>query len=587
MSSGLDVAVRQVHFRYLDGPNPVLNGADMDIQPGETVLLVGASGCGKSTLALCLNGLIPREIPGDFCGEVRIGRQSTLEASASHLRQRVGIVFQDPETQFVMPRVNEEVAFGLENMAISARDMDARIDAALAQVGLLAKREAWVETLSGGQKQRLALASILAMQPSLLVLDEPTANLDPQATDAFFHTLRTLKRDTGATILLIEHQVDVALPLVDRVVVLNRAGQVIAAGTPQIVYNAHAALLEQEGVWLPSSFRLASGLKTLGWPLDGCPVTLDQTESLLRSLMTQHSRPSGVTSRDPLSTSSSKCATAKEAIRVENVTFNYPDGTLALKDVQLSVPQGCFFALIGANGSGKTTLAKHLVGLLQPQRGAIKIMGQPTTSGRRSPINRQVGYVFQNPEHQFVAERVADELAYSLRGRLPEAEVRRQVDRLLEQFGLSEYAEANPFALSQGQKRRLSVAAMVALKQPILILDEPTFGQDHQSARSLMAAVRALQDAGTTILCITHDMQLVADYAQEVAVMHQGQVVFQGTPKELFQRPRLVTTAGLRLPPLVELSHRLGQPGLNTLDDWLAWAATLISPQTQAVAQEC
>lgn len=586
MTCGLQVAVRQVHFRYLGSPSPVLNGVDLDIRPGETVLLVGASGCGKSTLALCLNGLIPHEIPGDFKGEVRIGRQSTLEAPVSRLRQRVGIVFQDPETQFVMPRVNEEVAFGLENLAVPARDMDARIDAALAQVGLAEKREAWVEALSGGQKQRLALAGVLAMQPSLLVLDEPTANLDPRATEVFFRTLRTSKRDTGASILLIEHQVDVALPLVDRVVALNRAGQVIADGTPQTAYNAHAALLEQEGVWLPSSFRLAARLKALGWPLNGCPLTLEQAETTLRPLLTQYAWAAEGRRSDPSNASSRKCASASEAIRVEGLTFSYPDGTLALRDVQLSVPQGCFLALIGANGSGKTTLAKHLVGLLTAPQGSISILGQQVTASRRSWINQQVGYVFQNPEHQFVAETVTDELAYSLRGHMPEAEVRRQVDSLLAQFGLSEYAGANPFGLSQGQKRRLSVAAMVALKQPILILDEPTFGQDHQSAQSLMAVVQALHAAGTTILCITHDMQLVADYAQEVAVMHQGQVIFQGTPGQLFQQPHLLTYAGLRLPALAELSYRLGQPGLYTLDDWLAWAAPLVSRQARAAAQD-
>lgn len=587
MTKGLTVAARRVHFRYLGNPNPALNGVDLDVGAGETVLLVGASGCGKSTLALCLNSLIPHEIPGDFKGEIRVGQQSTLEAPLSRLRQQVGIVFQDPETQFVMPRVNEEVAFGLENLAIPPRDMDARVDAALAVVGLAEKREAWVEILSGGQKQRLALAGILAMQPSLLVLDEPTANLDPQATDAFFRTLHALKCNSGASILLIEHQVDVALPLVDRVVALNRDGQVIAAGTPQEVYNTHATRLEQEGVWLPASFRLAGKLKAMGWPLNGCPLTLDQTAMALRPLLAQYAWATEAVGSNSSKASSSKCASAPEAIRVEGVTFNYPDGTLALRDVQLSVPQGCFFALIGANGSGKTTLAKHLVGLLRAQRGRIIILGRQMTSSTRSGINRQVGYVFQNPEHQFVAETVVDELAYSLRGRMPELEVQRRVESLLAQFGLSEYAEANPFALSQGQKRRLSVAAMVALEQPILILDEPTFGQDHQSAQALMAAVRALQAAGTTILCITHDMQLVAEYAQEVAVMHQGQVIFQGTPGQLFQHPRLLKDAGLRLPALAELSYRLDQPGLYTLDAWLSWATAFVARQRQPAAPTC
>ncbi len=575
MTAEYGIRVNALRFRYMDSPTPVLNSVDMEIRPGETVLLLGRSGCGKSTLALCLDGLIPHEIPGDFDGEVWIGPYMTLHTSPDRLRQVVGIVFQDPEAQLVMPRVDEEVAFGLENLAFPATAMPARIGNALALVGLSEKAKAWVETLSGGQKQRLALAAVLAMQPSVLILDEPTANLDPSATLAFYRTMEHLRHSTKATTLLIEHRIDATLPLVDRVVVMGEDGRVITAGSPREIYAASDAALQREGVWVPSSCRLAAALRSIGWPLEGCPLTIAEMEQVIRSSLVLHA---GAGASLPIGTAADTSHQAlsghpDEAISVEGVSFAYPDGTVALRDVHLHVPRGSFFALVGANGSGKTTLAKILTGLLPARNGKISILGQEVTSRNRSQISRWVGYVFQNPEHQFVAERVSDELAYSLDSQLEAMERQRRIEKLLAQFGLSDERGSNPFSLSQGQKRRLSIATMVAMEQPILILDEPTFGQDYRSAQEVMSVIRSLQQAGTTIVCITHDMQLVADYAQEVAVIEQGQVTFQGSPRALFRQPELLERAGLDLPPLAVLGARLGLEGLYTVEDWLLWAS--------------
>lgn len=573
--TGHGIRVDALRFRYADAPAPVLNGIDMQVQPGETVLLLGPSGCGKSTLALCLNGLIPNEIPGDLSGEVWVGPYRTSRTPSGPLRQQVGIVFQDPETQLVMPRVDEEVAFGLENLAIPAEAMRARVAEALRQVGLTEKARAWVETLSGGQKQRLALAAVLAMQPAVLILDEPTANLDPSATQVFYRTLAAVRRTTQATTILIEHRVDAVLPLVDRIVVLGREGRVIAAGTPREIYTSDGFLLQREGVWLPSPCRLAKALQSLGWPLRDCPLTVDEMEYAIRAL---HPAPLRVDipAHTAVTSDVAMPFTTDAALSVEGVHFTYPDGTMALQDVHLHVPRGRFCALVGANGSGKTTLAKVLVGLLPAQHGRVTVLGQVITPRNRQQIARQVGYVFQNPEHQFITARVRDEIAYSLDPAMDVAERNRRIDDLLERFGLRDHADFNPFALSQGQKRRLSIATMVAMGQPILILDEPTFGQDYQSAQEVMSVLHALQQAGTTILCITHDMQLVADYAHEVAVMAQGRIIFQGTPRALFQRPEILSQAGLDLPPLAALSSRLGLNGFYTLEDWLQWAAAQI-----------
>lgn len=561
------IVVDRVRFRYPDTDGWVLDEVSLAVQPGETVLLLGPSGSGKSTLALCLNGLIPHLIGGDFEGQVLVWGRSTFEQPVSALCQQVGEVFQDPEAQLVMPRVAEEVAFGLENVALPPEAMEARIGPALERVGLLARRQEWVEALSGGQKQRLALAAVLALQPSILVLDEPTANLDPQATAEFFQTLRDLKSALKVTIFLIEHRLEQALPLTDRVVVLNAAGRVAASGRPAEIFGRHRDMLEQEGIWLPATCRLAAALVSRGWPVEGCLLSVAEAELALAPLLREQQPVASPGESKPGPPAGPEDTPL--AVAIDDLYYAYPGRPPVLQGVRLRVEAGRFVALVGANGSGKTTLAKHLVGLLRAGRGVVWVLGRDT--GRQSPrqLAQQVGYVFQNPEHQFVTERVADELAYSLAGRWGERETERRVQSLLQTFGLAGYAQANPFTLSQGQKRRLSVATMVALEQPVLVLDEPTFGQDRHSAAALMGLLKLLQAAGTTIIFISHDMELVAEYADEVAVMVEGRVPFQGSVIDLFRQPELLAAAGLTRPPLAELGYRLGRPDLLTVEDWL------------------
>lgn len=563
------VRLTALGFRYAESERWALRDVNLTVRPGETLLLLGPSGSGKSTLALCLNGLIPHMIDGEMQGEVVISGQSTTTLRHAELCQKVGMVFQDPEAQMVMPKVDEEIAFGLENLAVAPAEMPERIAAALSEVGLLERRRAWVSTLSGGQKQRLALAAILALHPSLLVLDEPTANLDPAAAQAFFATVRKLRAGLNATTVLIEHNLDAALPLVDRIVALNKQGTVIAEGTPRQVLAEQSGEFVRQGIWLPAVCRLTRALKEVGRPLAAFPLSIAEAEAALRPLV------SIASSRCPPLPSETSLSHGESAIDLEEVDFAYPKGPPILRRVNLRLRRGSFCALVGANGSGKTTLARHIIGLLRPQRGRVRVLGQDVHHLRGQELAQRVGYVFQNPEHQFVCERVADELAYLLRKRWGEAEAQRRVEWLLHTFDLERYATANPFALSQGQKRRLSVATMVALEQPILVLDEPTFGQDQRNLSSMMTLLKALHASGVTILLITHNMELIAEYAEEVAVMHEGQVIYHGPTRNLFSRPALLQRAGLNLPPLAELGQRLGLPTLITVTDWVKWLSSL------------
>jgi energy-coupling factor transporter ATP-binding protein EcfA2 len=567
--------VRGFSCRYPDSERWVLQDLDFVVRRGETLLILGPSGCGKSTLALSLKGLIPHAIEAEVRGTILVeGGAITQEPPGGETLCRIGLVFQDPETQVVMPRVDEEVAFGLENMCVPTDGMGPRIAAALQEVGLEEQQTRNSDTLSRGQMQRLALGAVLAMDPSILVLDEPTANLDPAGRSHFFTTLARLKEERRATIVLIEHHIDLALPLVDRVLAVDRSGKIIAHGKPRSVFGNHASRLEEQGIWLPAAVRIAQQLRGRGLPVHGCPLFLEESEKAFVAVLKQGAglrredppvAPNRSRGEAPAGTGdagggAAAAATRMKAVEMQRVAYAYPEGTQALREVTLEVDHGGLLALVGANGSGKSTLARLLCGLLRPQAGSISLLGRDIRTMTGSRLVQTIGYVFQNPEHQFVTEKVSDELAYSLKRHVAQEQVGERIEALIRTFALGGYEEANPFSLSQGEKRRLSVATMIALDQPILILDEPTFGQDMASARALMELVERLNERGTTIILITHDMSLVLDYAQAVAVMNHGRLLFRGSPAELFCSEEILESAGLAAPFELCLGRRLRDP---------------------------
>ncbi len=564
------IEIQDLRVRYAGRKAPALDGVDLALNEGETVLLLGASGSGKSTLALTLNGLIPHSLGCEMDGSVRVAGMDTRQTEVAGLSQRVGIVFQDPEAQFVTLKVEDEVVFGLENLCVPPGDMDGRVDRALARVGMAGHRHRRVDALSGGEKQRVALASLLAMEPRVLVFDEPTANLDPVGTREVFALISSLKERGEHTVVLIEHKLDDLMHLIDRVVALGEAGEVLADGPPRAVFRDHADALRSPGVWMPQTALLAHRMGGRGLPLDPFPVTPDEAERALR----RQPIPKIVgakrrrTPEGPPGTS----VNGAPAIEVRDLSYAYGDDRV-LDSVSLTVPRGDFLAVVGANGAGKTTLALHLAGVLRPPRDAVFVEGRDVSRTPARDLSRRVGYVFQNPEHQFVTDSVADEVGYGLRAMgLPEAEVAERTAAMLERFGLSRYAKANPFTLSHGEKRRLSVATMLAAGQQTLILDEPTFGQDQKNAGEMMALLRELNAGGRTIVVITHDMTLVAEHARHAAVMSGGGLLFCGPTRELFARPDVLSRARLEPPPLARLAARLSRhdpawAGLLTLDD--------------------
>jgi energy-coupling factor transport system ATP-binding protein len=548
------ISVEGLTFRYAGRKRPALRDVTFDVAEGEVVLVLGPSGCGKSTLALCLNGMIPHVVAGELAGSVRIHGQPLGGRPLADTVRQVGIVFQDPEAQLCMLRVGEEIAFGLENLAVPAAEMPRRIQRALELTGLQCSASSRVDWLSGGNKQRLALACVLAMEPSVLIFDEPTANLDPSGAQAVFATLARLKAEGRHTIVVVEHRLDQLMHLIDRTLVFGPDGALLDDGEPHQVLERQAEALDAFGIWKPQVTEVVEGLRRRGAFVGSYPITVGEAEVALANLSGDNVKRGTTSPLDPLV----QPHIGEAAVSIRGLSAAYGRGPRVLEDVHLEVSRGDILALVGPNGSGKSTLAHHLIATLRAPRHTVFVEDRDIRDMPDADLAQMVGYVFQNPEHQFVAHTVFDELAYGprLRG-WPEVRVKARVDAMLSDFGLSGLAPANPFKLSHGEKRRLSVATMLILEQRVLVLDEPTFGQDRRHARGLLDKFQALNETGTTLMIITHDMRLVAENANRVAVLDAGRVLARSGVDELFADEALLEKAHLEVPPIRALSQRL------------------------------
>ncbi len=535
-----DVGVR-FHGAQRDLPSRVT----LQIEPGELVLLLGPSGCGKSSLSLTFNGLVPHSMPAGYRGRIRVCGHDVADTPVAELAGRVGMVFQDPDAQIVSASVLDEVCFGLENLCTPVHLIEPRARDALSRVGLEELEAADPHLLSGGEKQRVALACALALEPALLVLDEPTANLDPAGRTAFYDLLPDLLA-TGTAVVLIEHDLDEVIDKVDRVVALSAAGTVIVDGAPEDVMELHGDTLVTEGVWLPAAVRLHRALAAAG---------RTASPPLIRADL----GPEGYGARlgrlgidPPLLPYARPTAQVPGLAGVEVIDLVVErEGRRIIDGASFRAPRAAITALAGVNGAGKSTVLHAIAGLLSSS-GTIDAPTEPTAA--------RPGYVFQNPEHQFLTDRVEDELAYGPRrlGWSPDR-IRSAVEDQLERFGLTGLADRNPFLLSGGQKRRLSVASALVTQPRLLLLDEPTYGQDHRNATGIMRLLQELCDGGTTVLLVSHDLQLVAEHADHVVVLHGGRVAAEGTVHELLDDPRIVAATGLRLPPMARIAHRAAQ----------------------------
>ncbi|WP_258111750.1 ATP-binding cassette domain-containing protein [Alicyclobacillus sp. SP_1] len=496
---------RGLTVRYEVGELPILSDISFRMHRHESVLLLGPSGCGKSTLAMVLAGLVPNSVEAVLEGEV--WHHAELSKPGA-----IGYVFQDPEAQFCMLQVADEIAFGLENHRVLPAQMTERMHASLDAVHLSVPLDARHEAFSGGMKQKLAVACALAMEPELLVLDEPTANLDPLSTAQVFHTLASLRAD-GRSLLIIEHKFEAILPYVDTVVLFTADGRIHRQGPV-------AQVIASEWEWMQ-----ATGISTRRpLPTPAWSQTAGESSEAKRLLR--------VASDTVATRSAAQQGALGEVVQATGACVAL-GGKPILHSIDFTLRQGEFVALVGPNGSGKSTLLQTLAGLVLPSGGSVRLFGKASKAWKSPELYRKIAVSFQNPESQFVYERVGEELSNRL---LPDG-VPDDIVRLLSKFGLDGLAEQSPFALSQGQKRRLSVAAMLREEHDLYLLDEPTYGQDARTLEALLKTLDELHRSGRTIVVSTHDMELAARFATRVVALRDGEIVFDGPPTELFQNP--------------------------------------------------
>lgn len=543
------ISINDLQYRYRGQKSFALDGINLTQNSGEFLMIMGPSEAGKSTLAATINGLIPHFHMGKLTGSVTVMGRDTKEYSVAQMAEIVGMVFQDFEAQLFSTNVELEVAFGPENFAVDRDEIRTRIDENLKYVGLDEYRHRPPSTLSGGQKQKLAIASVLALKPKVLVMDEPTTDLDPISKMGIFEiTHRLCKRD-DLTLMIIEHETEEAL-FADRIVLI-KDGKLLKVGPTREIL-AEVDFLESIGVMplgIPKFFK-SVGIKKL-------PFTPDEAVEAFResNLAISKERYQKIIAAE----NEVLEKYTEPLIQCKNLSHTYPSGVKALKNVNMDIKKGEMVAIIGQNGSGKTTLAKHFNGLLLPTEGEIFVNGLPTREQGIFKLGQKVGYVFQNPDHQIFSEKVFDEVAFSPRLRdFSEDEVKQRVTEALEAVDLAGEEEADPFTLTKSGRQRVAVASVLASNPEVLILDEPTTGLDYFEQHSMMNMVRKLNENGSTIIFITHHMWVVAEYARRVFVMKEGDVILEGSTREVFSHGDILQDAFLRPPHFVAFSHRIG-----------------------------
>jgi energy-coupling factor transport system ATP-binding protein len=520
-----------VSYRYPGAESWALNGLDLIIHPGETVLIAGASGSGKSTLCRACIGLVPHFHHGEWIGKALVDGLDTSQHPVYELFRHAGLVFQNTDAQLFNQTVESELTYGLESLGLVHDEIEQRLAWArkLAELDDLMDRPP--HSLSGGEKQKVALGSILALRPRLLLLDEPFTHLDPEGTEGLRRILRTMKSE-GMALIIVEHRLHEIIHDVDRIIVLHQ-GKIAADGSPDQVL---AGEISNYGLNLPPLARL---FRKMG--LNGRPLSVEDAIKELKdqNLLTSFS----LRLLEETKTSPPFPRTSPPMVEAEDICFSY-QGLSVLRNIHFKLRRGESVALVGQNGAGKTTLIKHLNGLLKPHRGYLKILGQETLRRSVSELSRHVGFVWQNPNDQLFQPTVREEVLTgpkALRSYDPS-----WCDELFNRFGLVSLLERSPFTLSEGQKKRVSFAAALAVKPELIVLDEPTAGQDEPFRKELANFIVELQREDRTVVLVTHDLEFAAEHANRWLVLADGQIIADGPPEAVMADSRAMTKAGLR-----------------------------------------
>ena len=557
------IQMEHVSFSYGQDADLALDDITLAIEEGSFTGIIGPSGAGKSTLASVLSGAIPHHYTGRLFGSTCVAGHDTCEVTLTDISQIVGSVLQDIDAQMVASAVEDEMLFGLENFGVPHDQIEGRITETLEAVGIADLRDREIATLSGGQKQKVAIAAILALRPRVLVLDEPTAALDPVSARTVFETLREINRRSHVTVIIIEQAVALLSAFCDRVLVLDR-GRVALDGDPHAVFS-HSEELRAIGVDSPRVTRIFNSLSDAGLAAGDAPcLNVDEAAALVKGIVGDGHAGTAVTDAaarrpSPHTPAARPHAEGAEPILTfRNVSFAYPGGGASVDDLEMTVYPGELVAIVGQNGAGKTTATKLLNGLLKPAVGEVRIAGLNTREVPVSRIARHVSTLFQNPDRQLCRDTVLDEVAFGLELQgIDGTEARRRATAVIERFDLP--ADEAPFSLSRGQRQMVALASVVVTAPQVIVLDEPTSGLDYRECMTVMETVREQAERGCAVIMVCHDMEVVSDFAERIVVMANGRILGRGPTREMFADAALMRAASITPPQVVDLSQRLAR----------------------------
>ena len=568
------IEIQELTFKYAEAKKNALENVTLNIQKGDFVGIIGESGAGKTTLCSCLNALIPHHYTGDFYGSVKVEGQDTFDIKPDKLALKVGSVFQDIESQIVSYFVEDEILFGLENFGVPANQIEERITEALEALGISELRHREISTLSGGQKQKVVFASIIALKPDYLILDEPTGELDPASSLQIFKLLKKLNEERGITVIVAEQKIMLLCEFVKKLIVLEK-GTVVHYGEIRSTLT-HQREMEEAGINCPRVLTLTGKMMEEGLTPSGmkteeriCLNTQEAADFIKRMMGNDcHVK----TDDDSLKPSQEPVTEPSEqpVLEFKNVCFSYNE-TANVHDLNVKIQKGDFTAITGSNGAGKSTFSKLCNGLLQPSAGDVFVLGQNTKRNKVSSLAKHIGFLFQNPDRQICCSTVEEEIAFSLKNNgLSKEEIQRKVEATIKEFGFD--AKTEPFNMSRGQRQRLCLACLIALNPEILILDEPTTGLDYRECMEMMNRIRELNENGTTVIMVCHDMEVVLDFAKSVIVMNRGEILAQGATREILSNKELLAKARLLQPQIAATCSLLGDEfkGLFTVEELIS-----------------
>lgn len=557
----IPIDVRELAFKYSGHEHHIIKDFNLKIPQGEFVLLVGPTGSGKTTFIRCLNGLVPFFYSGSFCGYVFIKGKDTVDTTTAQLSKDVGMVFQNPENQLVTLNITREIAFGLENLGVPREEMTVKIEQAADYVNITHLLSKSPYNLSGGEQQRVAIASILAMNPSIMVFDEPTSNLDPESALSIMKILKKISVEKKITVIIIEHRLELLIQYADSMAVVD-SGKIIAYEPMSIIFEND--LIYSMGLKIPPYIELFHKLKTKGLYTEKIPKSLSSAIDKLKAMIDKRKINSPlIAAKKP--ESEIAVPNRRAVVSVRDVCFSYDDmdnknGKMTLINLNLDIFEGETVAILGKNGAGKSTFVKLINGLRYPTQGDVFVYGKNTKKYENGTLTELVGMVFQNPQHQLFEDSVDKELDFSLKSlRLSNEEKQSIKTEIIEKYSLTSLISQNPFVISGGERKRLALASVMCRSPKVVILDEPTIGQDKIGEEMIKQEILNIKKDGATIIIITHDMDFISDIADRLLIIADGKLIADGNRSQILGNQDLLAKNNLIKPTTFEILEELNE----------------------------